>query len=377
MTAPPDDAHDDEALVVPLWPDQRPDADERGMTHLWITLDPDSGPPEVRVFRGDPPLPAPPALAPPDETPGVMKSSAAPRIAVGEPLAPALQRVSLELLDHAIGGFSDPAVSIETAVHEARKSMKRVRSVLRLVRDVIGDDVYRPENAVLRDTARRLSGARDAAVLIGVVDDLTERFAGRLWPGAYERLREELASRHRTHEAALHTDRQLVTDVVMCLKTARARYVAWPTSSTVVDDYESVRRGIRRVYRRGQRSMRIALERPTAVTYHEWRKRVKYLRYQMEMLRELWPDLMEGLASSLARLAEDLGSEHDLAVLADIVKRSPELVPRYHDRDLLLTVIEGRRAELQHEARRLGRLVYLERPDVFVARIGAYWTASR
>ncbi|NIS31707.1 MAG: CHAD domain-containing protein, partial [Actinobacteria bacterium] len=50
-------------------------------------------------------------------------------------------------------------------IHDARKKLKRLRALLRLVRDDIGDSAYHNENVVLRDTARTLAGMRDAGVL--------------------------------------------------------------------------------------------------------------------------------------------------------------------------------------------------------------------
>jgi len=42
------------------------------------------------------------------------------------------------------------------AIHEARKSSKKLRAVVRLMRDAIGEKSYRRENATLRDAVRPL-----------------------------------------------------------------------------------------------------------------------------------------------------------------------------------------------------------------------------
>ena len=46
------------------------------------------------------------------------------------------------------------------AIHEARKDMKKVRSAIRLVRDHLGDDLWRRENDHYRNVERMLSGFR-------------------------------------------------------------------------------------------------------------------------------------------------------------------------------------------------------------------------
>src|SRR5947209_11616499 len=66
------------------------------------------------------------------------------RLRRGEPLAEGIRRVARgrldDALDHLEGGVGaeEPAI----AVHEARKSLKRARAVVRLARDELGDDVY-------------------------------------------------------------------------------------------------------------------------------------------------------------------------------------------------------------------------------------------
>src|SRR5579863_5096978 len=63
----------------------------------------------------------------------------------------------------------------DEAIHDARKSIKKVRATLRLVRDQLGD-AWKRENSHLRDIAARLSQFRDAFVIIETFDDLKTRF---------------------------------------------------------------------------------------------------------------------------------------------------------------------------------------------------------
>src|SRR6202521_2345817 len=54
----------------------------------------------------------------------------------------------------------------DATVYEVRKCFKRIRAALRLVRDELGDTVYRQENILFRDAARSLAAARDVIVLV-------------------------------------------------------------------------------------------------------------------------------------------------------------------------------------------------------------------
>ena len=64
-------------------------------------------------------------------------------------------------IDHALDELRGQSDSTrEEAVHEARKDMKKLRALLRLVRGELGDRVYGAENTCFRDTARGFSHAR-------------------------------------------------------------------------------------------------------------------------------------------------------------------------------------------------------------------------
>lgn len=299
-----------------------------------------------------------------------------------EPLGAGLRRITVEQFDGAISGFvsgTDP----DEAVHEARKSIKRLRAVLRLVRGPLGDEVYRFENAYLRDTAALIGGARDASVAVETVRGLRAEFRDQLDGATFGGLEEALGD--RSEAARDHVDGGAVVDeVVYRLRSARARYAAWPVDPEVAaaygrqplrHEFATLEDGLERTYARGQKAMRTASQAPRAEAFHAWRKDAKYLRHQVEILAPLWPDVLGGYARSLDRLGESLGDEHDLAVLLDLVANDPGFCPHPRERDLLIALAQHRRAELQRTALLLGARIYAEPPRLFVRRVGSYWDA--
>ena len=87
------------------------------------------------------------------------------------------------------------------AVHEARKDLKKTRSLLRLARPGMDRDAFRRENRTLRDAGRALSGARDADVLVEVAEDLAARYDGQLPQSSFAALRDTLAAEARAARA--------------------------------------------------------------------------------------------------------------------------------------------------------------------------------
>src|SRR5215218_7361593 len=96
------------------------------------------------------------------------------RLEAGEPMPDGVRRIALGQLDLVADDIAAPDDGPDDeAVHEARKAFKRLRALLRVNRDQLGDDIRRRENAAFRDAGRRLSGARDARVVVATFDDLT------------------------------------------------------------------------------------------------------------------------------------------------------------------------------------------------------------
>jgi CHAD domain-containing protein len=289
------------------------------------------------------------------------------RLRGDETVPKGIARIARGRIDHAIEELEGKTDSSSgEAVHEARKDMKKLRAVVRLVRDEIGKDVYRRENASIRDAGRELAGVRDADVMLATLGDLEERYADELGPDATGPLRQALeAHRIRTAAGARGPAAAQVVDV---LTTARRRVGRWPLDE---DSFDAVAGGLRRVYRRGRRGFRAARAEPTTENLHEWRKRVKDLWYHLTILRDTWQPVMEALADEAHAASERLGDDHDLAVLlAWAEEHAPESAVA------LAPLVERRRAELQADAFAISARLYAEKPGAFVRRLERWWDAA-
>src|SRR6187455_1799200 len=89
-------------------------------------------------------------------------ASAAYRLKRTEPVAEGVKRIAAGRANSAAGHLrGEEGEDLPVAVHKARKDLKKLRSVIRLVRKPLGDDVYRRENERFRDAGRMLAGMRD------------------------------------------------------------------------------------------------------------------------------------------------------------------------------------------------------------------------
>lgn len=267
------------------------------------------------------------------------------------------------------------------AIHEARKSLKKTRALLRLVRPALGDGVYRAENAALRDAAAQLSATRDADVLVATVDKLAAVGAGRLPGTDFDRVREALvaeAAAHRADGAAAaarpadaREPAAAAAAVAQELRAAHARIDDWPLDGA---GWETAVAGISVAYERGLTERARAEADPTVAHLHDWRKRVKDLWYHHRLLKPVWPAVMAAWGEEAHILSEQLGDDHDLAVLRDRLEQGLAIdLPL--DVAPLLALIEERRAQLQGDARLIAARLYVEKPKAFERRLGG-WVAA-
>ena len=288
------------------------------------------------------------------------------------PVSDEVRRVARGRIDHALDelrGNSDS--SPEEAVHEARKDMKKLRALARLVRGELGDRVYRAENTCFRDIARELSGVRDADVMLATLGDLEERY-GEL-PGAASRLRPALvAHRFRMSAGSLKPASKTAAEK---LGEARERVADWPLEG---EGFETFEEGLWRIYRQGRRDFRAAQKLASPERMHEWRKRTKDLWYHMLLLQDSWKPVMSALADEAHELSDRLGDEHDLTVLREWSHRHGNALngadPVLRGFDVLL---DARRRELAEEAFAYGARLYADKPGVFVGRLEGWWDAAR
>ena len=135
----------------------------------------------------------------------------------------------------------------------------------------------------------------------------------------------------------------------------------------------TVERSLKRVYARSYKDLAKAISKPTAENFHEWRKRVKYLRYHLQVINPIWKDLVQTWVEQTHELSDYLGEDHDLAVLKKFVSSQPKRFDRDRELDFLIPPIEHRQKELRTAAISLGKKNYTEKPKNFVRRLGNYW----
>jgi len=296
------------------------------------------------------------------------------RLSLADGVPASVRACAREQLETAVAQLEQPGGDRAAAIHDARKALKKARSLLRLVQGARGAKGLRRERDALRDAGRALSATRDTDALLETVDKLAEHAAGRVPAVELTQLREALATDAAT---AADGDGSAAADPAAVAQTLRGLASAvddWPLARA---DWAVVGAGAARTYARGRAALAAVHEEPSAERLHEWRKRVKDLWYQLRLLAPAWPDVLDAHAQAAHALADLLGDDHDLTVLRERLERGIALPPQAGaDVPALLALVDERRAELQAAALRLGARLYAEPPNAYGRRLGRILDAA-
>lgn len=275
-----------------------------------------------------------------------------------------VRRIATERLDDAVERLSD-IDDPETAVHESRKRCKEVRGLARLIEPALGAQ-FRPFDRTVRDAANQLSSMRDAHALLATFDSL---LALHELDAELRSVRDHQATLAGAATAAVEAGDERIDTARALLVEARQRARRW----RVTEGFHTLGDGLEATYRRGRVDLRRARRQPTDEHLHEWRKAVKYLWYQMRLLREAAPSVVGPLIDQLDGLADALGDDHDLAVLVAHLDADPDLFGEPDAVDHACAIAREHQQVLRRGAFRTGAVVFAEAAETFSARIAAYW----
>lgn len=204
------------------------------------------------------------------------------------------------------------AVDPVGAVHEYRKSLRRARAVIALLSVSLGKTATKGFVRRLQSAFRVTSALRDADVLPATLRSLPARAEDDPARHAVE-----LALELEQGRARRSTSETLAGGLRSLAALPRALEVTLEPEFSAHD----LERGLARSRRRERRALERARRTGTAEDLHDWRRRVKELRYQVELLASTGSLELEKRDRALGELARELGEVTDLILLAREIGR--------------------------------------------------------
>ena len=290
-----------------------------------------------------------------------------------ESLPEGVKRIAREEIRSAVQHLRGKGgIPRDEAIHEARKSIKKVRALLRLVRPELGE-FYASESARLRDAGQKLSQLRDLGALITTFDELKKERGKTLGRISLTAIRHALVFHKKRVEAEMSI-RELMHSLADSLGLTLRSIPHWPLKT---GGFAALGPGLKQTFRAGKKAFGELNKHASREKFHEWRKRVKDHWYHVRLLENLWTDVIKGYEQTLKELEDALGEDLNLAILRDhmLSASGPQGEGRAVDR--VVWAIDDSRKELRKRALAIGRRVYAEKPRQFARQMGQLWDAWR
>lgn len=226
---------------------------------------------------------------------------------------------------------ADNAQAVALRIHQARRACKRLRALLRLAESAAPETLPTLRRSVAA-AARALAPGRDAQVAADTLDDLVERYAGALDVAAFAPLQRRLRARAPQRPPA-----QTVEDAIATLNSVLAVMGGAKAPQPGSKDLHA---GLLRAWRRARSDARLPSCGQTTASWHRLRSRVLVMANQLAALRQVTDGALRKRERRMRRLAEQLGSAHDRAVLRARVCTEPLDLPVARLLDVLLLAEE-------------------------------------
>jgi len=285
------------------------------------------------------------------------------RLIQDETLPRGLRRIARDEIDSAIAqlGTKDPAKH-DHAIHEARKSIKKLRGLLRMLSPVLGPSAH-TDIAAMGALGRSLSEFRDAAALVETIEMLAHHCRR-------DEVLEQLTTLRRTmRRRAEVTSRRADARIVLEQGIIGLRHLKRATATWKLEDgFALIEPGLKRSYRRGKDALKLVRGEPTAVNFHNLRKRVKDRWYQVRVLEGIWPHPAHSPEKALRDLQEDLGDDHNLEVLRAFIPA---------DFAALLELVDSMHKDLREKSLAVAGSLYERKPREFVDELQLLWDEWR
>jgi CHAD domain-containing protein len=241
------------------------------------------------------------------------------RFDLARPLGAEVRRVALEEIVGAVACLEAGRDRRDGGAHDARKRLKRLRGLLRLVA-AAAPDFRRAEESRIRDVARSLSAARDATAIVETVDRLAREAETPSDLDKLMTIRRGLLARRDRIVKKQADQGGAVRMAVAELGASAVAFGGLALPEDPADAAKAVAAGAERTYRRALKALRKAAKGGRDDDFHELRKNVKYHEMHMRLLRDAWPGPAGPDLALAGELGEKLGHLHDIPVLHDTIE---------------------------------------------------------
>lgn len=265
------------------------------------------------------------------------------------PLDDEVRRILRQQVTAAASTLGGTGKGRDRDLHGARKRLKKLRGLLRLIRP--GDPAfYARENARFRDIAHDLAAGRNAGALVETVDRFLAEYAAEAEEGGLADIREALAARRDR----IVSDRSSMDDAVAraaaSLQEGLGALAGLSLPHERAEAAKVVRKGAKKTLAKARKHLDAASKDGEPEAFHELRKAVKYHWMHAGLMRAAWPGEVGEYRKRVKALGERLGELNDIAAMRDLLAREGDALAEAGEIEFFLGLMKRKEKGLRKDA---------------------------
>ena len=269
-----------------------------------------------------------------------------------------------------VSGIKDAAnvLSLSQGLHreqfkQARKSLKKARAVLYLLRDSISESKFLEEEKNLKKLSRTFRDVRDAHVTEEVLTALAKAHQKELNKEEWAEIMQALVAESKKTVEKVFQEEKKLKEAIALLQAAMERI---PEVKIKGSPWNSIEECLRATFLECFEYSEACQDTQEEEYFFAWRKAVKFLRVELDFFIEaLSPDIKKW-NQDLHTLSDVLGEYQDLALIEDQIQECEKSIENKKALHKFEKLLHERKKILRKTARKLGREIFTSKPKAFV-----------
>lgn len=248
------------------------------------------------------------------------------------------------------------------SVHELRKNIKKIRGILRLLRYEIGGKKYRKLNRKYRKLAQDIAVLRDDTSQIELLSGMLPKVKSVIVRRSINRAIRRIESKRKAAFNDFYGNNQ-------------HQYISRQFNSQNIKNQDLsisgnpdlfILKGLYKIHANALKALRATFSVNNAEIYHNLRKQVKYLMYNLRILSPTNPIFFKAYLYKLNQLSTLLGKLHDLDLFNEHIHQKTIIQFKPDEKKEMLKIIYRNRYYLKKRIGLIGAQVFAENSKDFL-----------
>ena len=269
-----------------------------------------------------------------------------------------------------VSGIKDAAnvLSLSQGLHreqfkQARKSLKKARAVLYLLRDSISESKFSEEEKNLKNLSRTFRDVRDAHVTEEVFMAFSKAHQKELDKEEWAELMQALVAESKKTVERVFQEEKKLREAIALLQAAMERI---PEIKIKGSPWSSIEECLRTTFLECFEYSEACQDTQEEEYFVAWRKAVKFLRVELDFFIEALNPEIKKWNQELHTLSDALGEYQDLTLIEEQIQACEKSIQSKKAFQKLEKLLHERKKNLRKTTRKLGREIFNTKPKAFV-----------